>query len=307
MATLTDAGLVAASPAPKAGVPRHRRGVLGHVRHNPQLFVGGLILLLICFGVVGAPLITRYSPTGQELVNRLRPPAWNEGGSWSHIFGTDTFGRDVFSRLLYGGRYSLLVACGAVIGSGVIGVVLGAVAGYSGGWAEAIIMRVVDAQQALSAILLALMVAALFGNSVLNLLLVLAVTGWSTYTRILFGVVRSIRAQDYVSASICLGARPTDIVLHHVLPNIISPIIVISTLQVGRMLLLEAGLSFLGLGVPEPLPAWGTMLADGYRNIFTASFLTTIPGLAITVTVFGVNLLGDGLRRALDPHVRGAA
>ncbi len=307
MAVLTDSGVVAASPAPNAGTSRRHRTVLGHLQHNPQLFVGALILLVICFAVVGAPLITHYSPTGQELVNRLRPPAWNTRGSWSHILGTDTFGRDVFSRLLYGGRYSLLVACGAVIGSGVIGVVLGAVAGYAGGWAEAIIMRAVDAQQALSAILLALMVAALFGNSVLNLLIVLAVTGWSTYTRILFGVVRSIRAKDYVSASICLGARPTDIVLHHVLPNMISPIIVISTLQVGRMLLLEAGLSFLGLGVPEPLPAWGTMLADGYRNIFTASFLTTIPGLAITVTVFGVNLLGDGLRRALDPHLRGAA
>jgi peptide/nickel transport system permease protein len=305
MAALTDAGLVAGSPAPRAaGTVAGRRG-LRTVRRNPRLYIGALILALICVGAIGAPLITHYGPSTQELVNRLRPPAWNARGSVAHPLGTDTFGRDVFSRLLFGARYSLLVACGAVIGSGVIGVVLGAVAGYFGGWAEALIMRAVDAQQALSAILLALMVAALFGNSLLNLLLVLAVTGWSTYTRILFGVVRSIRGQEYVSAAICLGARPTDIVIHHVLPNIVSPIIVISTLQVGRMLLLEAGLSFLGLGVPEPLPAWGTMLSDGYRNIFTASYLTTIPGVAITITVFGVNLLGDGLRRALDPHLRG--
>jgi peptide/nickel transport system permease protein len=265
------------------------------------------MLAVVVVGAVGAPLFTHYGPTTQALVDRLKPPAWNAGGSGAHLFGTDTFGRDVFSRLLFGARYSLLVACGAVIGSGVIGVVLGAIAGYAGGWPEAVIMRAVDAQQALSAILLALMVAALFGNSLLNLFIVLAVTGWSTYTRILFGVVRSIRGQEYVSAAICLGARPWEVVVYHVLRNMVSPIIVISTLQVGRMLLLEAGLSFLGLGVPEPLPAWGTMLADGYRDIFTASYLTTIPGLAITVAVFAVNLLGDGLRRALDPHLRGTA
>jgi peptide/nickel transport system permease protein len=268
---------------------------------NLRLYLGAAILGAICLGAIVAPLITHWNPTGQELTQRLLPP-----GSSSHLLGTDGFGRDVFSRLLYGARYSLLVAIGAVVVSGLIGVLLGALAGYYGGWTETVIMRAVDAQQALSAVLLALMVAALFGNNLLNLLLVLAVTGWATYTRILFGVVRQVRGQEYVSAAVCLGARSREIVLRHVIPNIMSPIIVISTLQVGRMMLLEAGLSFLGMGVPEPLPAWGTMLSDGYRNIFTASYLTTIPGLAITVTVFAVNLLGDGLRRALDPHTRGS-
>lgn len=305
MTAFSDTGVIGAGPTPDAtGTARQRASALASLRRNPRLYVGVFILLLIAVGAIGAPLFTPYGPADQELVNRLRPPGWDPRGSWAHPLGTDTFGRDVFSRLLYGARYSLLVAGAAVIGSGVIGVVLGAIAGYVGGRPEAVIMRAVDAQQSLSTILLALMVAALFGNSLLNLLVVLAVTGWSTYTRILYGVVRSIRAQEYVSAAVCIGARPTTIILRHVFPNTVSTIIVISTLQVGRMLLLEAGLSFLGLGVPEPLPAWGTILADGYRNIFTASYLTTIPGVAITITVFGVNLLGDGLRRALDPHRR---
>jgi peptide/nickel transport system permease protein len=308
MAAFTDAGIVGAGPTPNATAAARRPwSALASVRRNPRLYAGAFILLLIAVGAIGAPLFTQFGPAEQELINRLRPPVWDARGSWAHPLGTDTFGRDVFSRLLYGARYSLLVACGAVIGSGLIGVVLGAVAGYVGRRPEAVIMRAVDAQQSLSTILVALMVAALFGNSLLNLLLVLAVTGWSTYTRILYGVVRSIRAQEYVSAAICVGARPTAIIVRHVFPNMVSTIIVISTLQVGRMLLLEAGLSFLGLGVPEPLPAWGTILADGYRNIFTASYLTTIPGVAITITVFGVNLLGDGLRRALDPHRRTVA
>jgi peptide/nickel transport system permease protein len=280
---------------------------LAPLRRNPNLYVGALLLGVICLSAIGAPLLTHWSPTAQDLTQRLLPPAWAGGGTGAHPLGTDGFGRDVFSRLLYGARYTLLVATAAVVVSGLIGVLFGALAGYFGGWTEIVIMRGVDAQQALSAVLLAIMVTALYGNNLLNLLLVLAVTGWATYTRILFGVVRGIRGQDYVTAAVCLGARPAEVVFRHVLPNMLSPIIVISTLQVGRMILLEAGLSFLGMGVPEPLSAWGTMLSDGYRNIFTNAYLTTIPGLAVTVTVFGVNLLGDGLRRALDPHMRGAA
>jgi peptide/nickel transport system permease protein len=304
--SVTAGGEILTSPAPAAWADAVATRLI-RVRRNPPLYLGAALLAVICFSAVAAPLITHWNPAGQELTKRLLPPAWFPGGNRSHLLGTDGFGRDVFSRLLYGARYSLLVACGAVLASGVIGVALGALAGYVGGWTEIVIMRAVDAQQALSAVLLAIMVAALFGSNLLNLLLVLAVTGWATYTRILFGVVRSIRGQEYVSAAICLGARPRHILWNHVLPNMMSPIIVISTLQVGRMILLEAGLSFLGMGVPEPLPAWGTMLADGYREIFTSAYLTTIPGLAVTVTVFGVNLLGDGLRRALDPHMHGTA
>jgi peptide/nickel transport system permease protein len=271
---------------------------------NRQLIAGVVLLAAVFLSAVFAPVLTHWNPAAQDLLRRLLPPFWGPGGSTAHILGTDGFGRDVFSRLLYGARYSLFIASAAVILSGAIGIVLGLLAGYVGGWVEAVVMRLVDGQQALPAVLVALMVVGLFGNSLTNLTLVLAVTGWATYTRILFGVVRSIRGLEFVNASIALGAGPISVVLRHVLPNSLSPIIVISTLQVGRMMLLEAGLSFLGLGVPEGLPAWGTMLADGERNIFTAAYLTTIPGLAITITVFGINLLGDGLRRALDPHLQ---
>lgn len=300
--TVTSGSELLGAPAARAAAIVGTPGLWARAGRNGRLYFGAACLSVICVSAVAAPLITHWSPTGQDLTQRLLGP-----GTAGHILGTDGFGRDVFSRLLYGARYSLLVAVGAVVISGIVGVLLGALAGYYGRWIEGVIMRAVDAQQALSAVLLALMVAALFGNNLLNLLLVLAVTGWATYTRILFGVVRQVRGQEYVSAARCLGARPRQIVLWHVIPNIMSPIIVISTLQVGRMMLLEAGLSFLGMGVPEPLPAWGTMLSDGYRNIFTASYLTTIPGLAITVTVFAVNLFGDGLRRALDPHSRGSS
>jgi peptide/nickel transport system permease protein len=273
------------------------------LRPNRPLVAGATVLALVFAGAVFAPWLTHWNPASQGLIARLLPPFWGPGGSTSHLLGTDGFGRDVFSRLLYGARYSLLIALSAVLLSGLIGVILGLLAGYVGGWVETIVMRLVDGQQALPAVLVALMVVGLFGNSVTNITLVLAITGWATYSRILFGVVRGIRGLEFVNASIALGASSASVVFRHVLPNSLSPIIVISTLQVGRMMLLEAGLSFLGLGVPESLPAWGTMLADGERNIFTAAYLTTIPGLAITFTVFGINLLGDGLRRALDPNL----
>ena len=270
---------------------------------NKPLVAGAIVLAIVFAGAAFAPFITHWNPSAQDLFGRLQPPFWMAGGSTKHLLGTDAFGRDILSRLLYGARYSLLISFAAVLLSGLIGVLLGLLAGYVGGWIEAVVMRLVDAQQALPAVLVALMVVGIFGASVTNITLVLAITGWATYTRILFGVVRGIRGLEFVNASIGLGASSLSIVGRHVLPNSLSPIIVISTLQVGRMLLLEAGLSFLGLGVPQSLPAWGTMLADGERNIFTAAYLTTIPGLAITFTVFGINLLGDGLRRALDPNL----
>lgn len=298
-AAATTPGLQEPAPGPAIDVLAPPR----RLRPNRQLVAGAVVLALVAGGAVLAPVLTHWNPATQELIARLRPPFWGPGGSTSHLLGTDGFGRDVFSRLLFGARSSLLIALTAVALSGVIGVALGLLAGYTGGWAETIVMRLVDAQQALPSVLLALMVVGLFGTSLTNLTLVLALTGWAVYSRILFGVVRGIRGLEFVNAAIALGASSPSIVFRHVLPNSLSPVIVISTLQVGRMLLLEAGLSFLGLGVPESLPAWGTMLADGERNIFTAAYLTTIPGLAITATVFGINLLGDGLRRALDPNL----
>lgn len=280
------------------------RRVARWARRNAQLVLGAVLLGGIFLSAAFAPLLTPHDPISQDLVNRLKPPVWEARGTWLHPLGTDEFGRDVLSRLLYGARYSGSIVAATILVSGVFGVLLGTMAGYFGGWTEMLIMRASDTQQALPTVLIALMVVAVFGGGIVNLTIVLALTGWVQYSRILFSAVRGLRSQDFVTAAICLGSLPSRILLRHILPNVASPIIVISTLLLGRMLLLEAGLSFLGLGVPQPLPDWGTMLADGQRAIFTTPWLATLPGLAITFTVWSANLLGEGLRRYLDPHSR---
>jgi len=282
---------------PAAAPPPRRRH-----RIRPSLAVGGGILIVFALAAVFAPLLTSWDPMAQDLEARLSPPAWVDGGSSTHLLGTDSFGRDIFSQLLYGARYSIGVACASTLIAGLVGVALALIAGYSNRWTSGLIMRSVDAMQSLPPVLVALMVAALFGNSVVKLTLVLAVTAWPTYTRILFNVVRSVREQDFVSASIATGQRPLNVVVSHILPNVASSIIVITTLQIGRMVLLEAGLSFLGLGVPLTSPAWGTMLADGQKYIHTDVYLSLLPGLAVTLLVVGVNLFGEGLRRTLNPR-----
>lgn len=287
---------------------RDRGPVVAHIwdfaRKHPGLIVGASVFSAVCVAAVAAPVLSHFDPLAQDLSIRLRPPIGVPGAIASHLMGTDGLGRDVLSRLLYGARYSLTIATLAVLLSGVLGVLLGTVAGYYGGWAETVIMRTVDAQQSLPAILLALIVAAVYGDNLVSLVAILTVSGWANYARILFGVARSISGRDFVKAAISMGAHPARILWRHVLLNMLSPIIVISTLQIGRMMLLEAGLSFLGLGVPAPLPAWGTMLADGEQYILVTPWQITIPGLVITLTVWSVNIFGDGLRRALDPRSR---
>lgn len=268
---------------------------------NVKIAVGGSLILLIVLATVLAPVLTPWDPMGQDLASRLRPPTFDFGAG-AHPLGTDTYGRDVFSQLLYGARYSLTISAIATVLSGVIGVGLAVLAGWGNHWAETVVMRLVDAMQSLPAILVALMAVALHGTSLVLLTAVLALTGWPTYTRILFGVVTRVRQQEYIAAAVCTGVPVLRIIRRHALPNILSPIVVITTLELGRMLLLEAGLSFLGLGVPVSLPAWGTMLGAGQRAIFNAPYLSIIPGVAIALAVFSINLLGDGLRQSLDPR-----
>ncbi|MEU0156925.1 ABC transporter permease [Micromonospora fulviviridis] len=296
-----DSALPALTTPPD--VPR-RRFVRrpGSARLRPAMVVGGAILICIVFAAVFAPLLTQWDPMAQDLATRLTPPAWASGGSSQHLLGTDSFGRDVLSQLLHGARYSLGVACASTVLAGVVGIALALVAGYGGRRSSGFVMRAVDAMQSMPPVLVALMVAALFGTSVVKLTIVLAVTSWPTYTRILYNVVRAVREQEFVNAAISIGQRPLGIVFAHVLPNIMSSIIVITTLQVGRMVLLEAGLSFLGLGVPLTDPAWGTMLADGQKYIHTDFYLSLLPGLAVTVLVGSLNLFGEGLRRTLNPR-----
>lgn len=253
------------------------------------------------------PLVVHWDPLAQDLPSRLKPGFWDSHGATGHPFGTDSFGRDELSRLLYGARFSMSVAVVGVLASGVIGTALALCSGYWSGWPEQLIMRAVDLQQALPPVLLALLIVALYGNSISNLIIVLGLTGWASYTRVLFSQTRILRSAEFVTAARALGARPSRILIRHVLPSLMPELFVLSSLQVGRNLLLATGLSFLGLGVPIPLPEWGSMLAEGQRVIYIAPWLTTIPGLTITLAVLAFNLLGDGLRRMVDPRAQALA
>jgi len=251
-----------------------------------------------------APIISPAHPNDQVLIDRLTPPAWTEEGTSDHLLGTDDFGRDVLSRIIYGSRISLAVGILGVLIAGPIGVLIGLLAGYYGGRTESLLMRLADSQQSLPGILIAILIVATLGANVRNLIFVLALSSWVIYARIAFSSVRSLRNREFVLAALSSGIRTSRLLWRHILPNMLSPIIVISALQVGRLILLEAGLSFLGLGVPPPDPSWGNMLADGRNKLLIASWIATYPGLAISITVLGINLLGDGLRQTLDPRLR---
>src|SRR6185295_929663 len=225
----------------------------------------------------------------QDLTVVLRPPFWMEDGSVRHPLGTDHLGRDVYSRLVYGARISLAISV---------------LAGYLGGWVDAVIMRLVDLNLAFPLILLALAVVALLGASLRNLIIVMAITTWMIYARVVRGLTLALREQEFVQAIRALGAHDTRILARHVLPNVFPPIMVIWTLEVARIILMESALSFLGLGVPPPTPTWGRMLAEGRDYLTVAGWIAIFPGLAILLTVLGINFLGDGLRDLLDPRLR---
>lgn len=289
----------------------HRENVRAVLREIGQwsarrrtLVIGAIILLLVLMGAVSAPFLAPMDPIAQDLPNRLKPPSWLSNGEGRYILGSDGFGRDVFSRILFASRVSLIVVLTAIAIAGFFGTLLGLVAGYYEGMPGMIIMRIVDAQLAIPPILLALVVVAIFGASLPNLIIVLAITGWVTYTRIAYGEALSIKHMEYVLAARSLGASDLRIMSRHILRNAFGAIIVVATLQVGRLILFEAALSFLGLGVPPPTPSFGSMMSEGQSVLPVASWLSTFPGIAIVVTVLGVNFLGNGLRDLLDPRLR---
>lgn len=258
--------------------------------------VGLGIVLCLTFAGVFAPWLAPYDPAEQNIADRLQPP------NSEHLMGTDQVGRDVFSRILYGARISLKVSLMVVTISLLIGIVMGLVSGYAGGWVDEAIMRLVDLLIAYPGLLFALIVVAVLGPSLVNLLIALAVTGWTGYARIIRGEVLSVKEDGFVKAAQVMGASRWRIMFRHILPNVISPIVVLATLNLGTVVLGTAGLSFLGFGAQPPTPEWGNMIAQSRDTLTSAWWIANFPGLMIMLTVVGFNLLGDGLRDVLDPR-----
>jgi peptide/nickel transport system permease protein len=274
------------------------------IRGLPVLLI--LLSLLVLFIAAGvfAPVLAPYPPNQQSLTNRLRPPVWQDRGTWDHPLGTDNLGRDVLSRVIYGARISLIVVVVSIPGSMIFGTFLGLMAGYRRGVLDILLMRVVDVQLALPAILFAVLFAAVYGPSLANVLVIIVVWRWASYARLVRGEVLSLRERDFVTASRTIGASDRWIMTRHLVPNLVNAVVILATLDIATVILIEAALSFLGVGVPPPTPSWGAMVSEGRNFITVAWWLVTIPGLAIlTVSLVG-NLLGDWLRDLLDPRLK---
>jgi peptide/nickel transport system permease protein len=263
------------------------------------------IIVLMLLVAIGADVLAPHDPEIGSLGLRFKPPAWQAGGSADHLLGTDHLGRDVLSRLLFGARVSLVVGFTAVIVAGLLGVALGIVAGYLGGWVDEVIMRLTDTWLALPALTFAIFLAAVLGPSELNIVIVLAAVYWTRYARVIRGEVLSLKEREFVRLAIIAGCSRLTIMRRHILPNVLNSAIVLATLMLGVVVVTEAALSFLGVGVPPPKPAWGLMLADGKRGLMAGYWwLTVLPGLCIMLLVLAANLLGDWLRVKLDPQLR---
>ena len=272
-------------------------------RRSPLVLVGGIILLVVVLASVCAPLLTASDPIRPSFGQRLKAP-WGMGGSVVRPLGADNLGRDIYARLLYGGRISLVLATSAVVLATGVGVLVGLLAGYLGGRLDDLVMRIADVQLTFPVIMLAIAIVAVVGTSPFALVGVLALSGWVLHARTVRANVLTIRHLEYVDAAWALGASQMRVVFRHVLPNTLAPILVIASSQFATMVLLESGLSFLGMGVQPPQPSWGGMLAEGRDYLSNAWWLATVPGVAISLVVLGANLLGDGLRDLLDPQLR---
>lgn len=262
-----------------------------------------VLLVLLIFPAITADWLAPHDPVHGSVKDRRQPPVFF-GGTWKYPLGTDRIGRDILSRIMYGARVSLSISLVGIFVGGIIGATLGMLAGFFGGWIDTVIMRLVDISLALPAILLALVLAAATGPSFQTIIVVVAFVLWALYARQVRGEVLSIRERDFVARARVAGASRARIMARHILPNVTNTIIVLATLQVGSVIILEAALSFLGLGIPRPTPAWGIMVADGRQLIVSAWWISFFPGLAITLTVFSLNLLGDWLRDRLDPKLK---
>ena len=279
--------------------------VLRSLFKNKLAVVGVLILIVIAIAAVVAPFVTDHDPRAGRIVASKQPPAWTEEGSSEYLLGTDALGRDIFTRILYGARISLIVGIAAVLLAGVIGISLGLLSGYYGGRLDDVIMRIADIQLAIPFILLAIAILTALGQGLDKIIITLGISGWVTYGRVVRGQVLSWREKEFVEAARAIGARNFSIMFKHILPNVVASIIVIGSFAVANTILAEASLSFLGLGVPPDVPTWGGMVSAGRDQIITGEWwIDTFPGIAIMLTVLGINVVGDWLRDYLDPRLQ---
>jgi peptide/nickel transport system permease protein len=292
-----------AAPSPVASAPITYR--LPRIRTEGLPMVPIAILVTLALLAIFADVIVPHNPEIGSLSQRFRPPAWIAGGSTEHLLGTDHIGRDVLSRLIFGARVSMIVGFTAVIIAGVLGSTLGILSGYMGGWVDQVIMRITDTWLALPALTFAIFLAAIVGPSEWNIVIILGSVYWTRYARVIRGEVLSLKERDFVRLAIVAGCSNWTIMRRHLLPNVLNTAIVLATLMLGVVIVTEAALSFLGVGVPPPKPAWGLMLADGKKGLMAGYWwLTVFPGLCIVLMVLAANLLGDWLRVKLDPQLR---
>ncbi|MDH4265278.1 MAG: ABC transporter permease [Deltaproteobacteria bacterium] len=277
--------------------------VLRKLLENKGAVFGLIMVLGVIFSAVLAPLISPHDPILQDVEKRLLPPLGQAGANPDYLLGTDHLGRDIVSRLIYGARISIVVSVSAVAFSAVLGTIIGLFSGFYGGKIDSVFMRLADVQLAFPFILLAIAIIAVLGPNLQNIIIVMGITGWVIYARVVRAEVLSLREKEYVMAVRALGGSNGRIIFNHLLPNVVPPIIVIITLEMARMIIMEAALSFLGLGIQPPTPTWGGMLADGRVYLITSWWLATFPGLVIMLVVLGINLLGNWLRDMLDPRL----
>jgi peptide/nickel transport system permease protein len=285
------------APSPPEIMRRRARSHVGFI-------IGSTVVLLTFFVAIFAPMLTQYDPFAQDLTKRLIPPVWEAKGSWEHIFGTDGLGRDYLTRLMFGARISLLVGFGAAAMAGLIGTTLGLIGGYFGGKVDAVVMYLVNVKLALPGVLVALSLISVIGGSVWVVVLVLGLLFWDRYVVVTRAVTQQIRTADYVTAAEAVGASRFRIIVGEILPNVLNHIIVIASLEMAVAILVEAALSFLGLGIRPPTPSWGLMVSEGRNFMFFQPYLVAIPGAAIFLLVISINMLGDGIRDITAPEGR---
>ena len=277
-----------------------RRRILGH----QGVMIGAAIVLAAVLIALSAPFIAPHDPYYQDLLNRLVPPVWDPRGSWEHILGTDHLGRDYLSRLIYGARISLLIGVGAALISGLIGTVLGVAAGYFGGRVDMVVTFMITVRLSMPVVLVALAVVAIVGGSLQVVIMVLGFLLWDRFAVVMRSSTLQIRSMDYVAAAQAVGCSTTRILTTEIMPNVVNNLIVIATLEIAHAIILEAALSFLGLGVQPPLPSWGLMVSEGKDMMLFEPWLITIPGVALFLLVLAINLLGDGARDITAPENR---